>query len=51
MSQVSNTLILTALMAIFAFGFIYFVRKETKKMEARKYKKFKGEKLVREQLR
>jgi preprotein translocase subunit YajC len=51
MSQASNTLILAGIMIIFAFGFIYFVRKETKKMEDRKYKKFKGEKLLREQLR
>lgn len=51
MSQLTNTLILTAFMTIFAFGFIYLVRKETKKMEGRKYKKFKGEKLLREKLR
>ncbi len=51
MSQASNTLILTALMSLFAFGFIHIVRKESKKMEGRKYKKLKGEDLVREKLR
>jgi len=51
MSQHFTTLILAAFMTIFAFGFIYLVRKETEKMEARKYKKFKGEKLFESQLR
>lgn len=51
MGQATTTLILAAFMTLFAFGFIYIVRKETKKMEARKYKKLKGTDLLREQLR
>ncbi len=51
MSQLTISIIFISSTVIFAIAFIYFVRKETDKMAARKYKKFKGEKLVREQLR
>jgi len=44
-------LILVGVFGFIAFGFIYLARKETEKMKARNYKKFKGEKLLREQLR
>ncbi len=51
MSQHITTLILTAFATIFAFGFIYIVRKETSKMQDRKYKKLKGQKLFESQLK
>ncbi len=51
MSQHANVLILTAFATIFAFGFIYFVRKESEKMQDRKYKKLKGQKLLESQLK
>lgn len=50
MSQLTNTLIIVGFATIFTFGLIYLSRKEIKKMNARGYKKLKGEKLLIEQL-
>jgi len=46
MSQSTNMIVLVLFAGVIAFGFIYLVRDEIKKMEGRKYKKLKGEQLL-----